>query len=162
MAKNDNKQKKHFFKDLKTELKKVVWPTPKQLFNSTVAVITIVLVCAVIVFLLDIIFEFGNKYGITNLQSIVNEKFNKDEQSNENTDNNSVEATEGEENSENGEGNAEPVEENIEVNNSSEIPESNDDAVITDETTENNEANESTETPTEDNSQTTEQNPESN
>ena len=29
-SKNDNKVKKHFFKDFKAELKKVIWPTPKQ------------------------------------------------------------------------------------------------------------------------------------
>ena len=36
--KNENKVKKHFFKDFKAELKKVIWPTPKQLVNNTVAV----------------------------------------------------------------------------------------------------------------------------
>ena len=50
-SKNENKVKKHFFKDFKAELKKVIWPTPKQLVNNTVAVITIVLITAVIVFL---------------------------------------------------------------------------------------------------------------
>ena len=51
-AKNnkDLKNKKHFFKDFKAELKKVIWPTPKQIVNNTVAVITIVLITAVIVF----------------------------------------------------------------------------------------------------------------
>ena len=32
MAK-ETKNKKHFFKDFKAELKKVIWPTPKQLIN---------------------------------------------------------------------------------------------------------------------------------
>ena len=68
-AKKDNKNKKHFFKDFKAELKKVVWPTPKQLLNSTVAVVTIVLVIGLIVFALDMGFELLNKYGINNLQS---------------------------------------------------------------------------------------------
>ena len=79
MAKKDNKNekkvKKHFFKDFKAELKKVIWPTPKQLVNNTVAVITIVLITAAIVFVLDVIFDMGNKYGISNLQNIVNEKY---------------------------------------------------------------------------------------
>ena len=83
--KNENKLKKHFFKDFKAELKKVIWPTPKQLVNNTIAVVTIVLITAAIVFMLDVIFDLGNKYGITQLQSIVDEKFNDDENT-ENTD----------------------------------------------------------------------------
>jgi preprotein translocase SecE subunit len=79
-SKNENKVKKHFFKDFKAELKKVIWPTPKQLINNTIAVVTIVLITAVIVFILDALFDLGNKYGITKLQSIVNEKFNSQEE----------------------------------------------------------------------------------
>ena len=82
-SKNENKVKKHFFKDFKAELKKVIWPTPKQLVNNTVAVVTIVLLTAVIVFALDAVFDLGNKYGITKLQSIVNEKFNSEEEKEE-------------------------------------------------------------------------------
>ena len=74
--KNESKAKKHFFKDFKAELKKVIWPTPKQLANNTTAVVAIVLITAIIVFALDVVFDLGNKYGITHLQSIVNEKFN--------------------------------------------------------------------------------------
>ena len=81
-SKNENKVKKHFFKDFKAELKKVIWPTPKQLVNNTVAVVTIVLLTAVIVFALDAVFDLGNKYGITKLQSIVDEKFNSEEDHN--------------------------------------------------------------------------------
>ena len=78
-SKNENKVKKHFFKDFKAELKKVIWPTPKQLINNTVAVVTIVLITAAIVFALDGVFRFGHQYGITKLQSIVDEKFNSEE-----------------------------------------------------------------------------------
>ena len=49
VSKNDKKEKKenkHFFKDFKAELKRVIWPTPKQLVNNTVAVIVIVLIPA--------------------------------------------------------------------------------------------------------------------
>ena len=88
--KNDNKVKKHFFKDFKAELKKVIWPTPKQLVNNTVAVVTIVIITAIIVFALDAVFDMGNKYGISKLQSIVNEKYNNTE-STKSTDNNSTE-----------------------------------------------------------------------
>ena len=85
MAKKENKTKKHFFKDFKAELKKVIWPTPKQLANNTSAVIAIVLVTAVIVFVLDVAFDLGNKYGITNLQNVVNEKYNTENDTTDNT-----------------------------------------------------------------------------
>ena len=55
-SKNENKVKKHFFKDFKAELKKVIWPTPKQLVNNTVAVVTIVLITAVMVVIVATIF----------------------------------------------------------------------------------------------------------
>lgn len=90
--KNDNKVKKNFFKDFKAELKKVIWPTPKQLLNNTSAVVAIVLISAVLVFVLDIAFEFGNKEIVYNLQSVVNDKYNGEENANtENTENNSTE-----------------------------------------------------------------------
>ena len=66
-----NKDKKHFMKDFKAELKKVIWPTPKQLLNNTVAVISVVLITAVIVFALDFVFESMNTYGIDKLKQIV-------------------------------------------------------------------------------------------
>ena len=90
--KNENKTKKHFFKDFKAELKKVIWPTPKQLVNNTVAVVTIVLTTAIIVFVLDVVFDMGNKYGISHLQSIVNDKYNNQEDT-ENTDSGDENAT---------------------------------------------------------------------
>lgn len=86
-SKNENKVKKHFFKDFKAELKKVIWPTPKQLVNNTVAVATIVLITAAIVFVLDTVFDLGNIYGITKLQSIVDEKFNSEEDHDHNHEN---------------------------------------------------------------------------
>ena len=70
-AKKDNKNKKHFFKDFKAELKKVIWPTPKQLVKSTMAVIFIVIVTAVLVFVLDVVFETLNTKGINTLKSSI-------------------------------------------------------------------------------------------
>ncbi|MBO5412789.1 MAG: preprotein translocase subunit SecE [Clostridia bacterium] len=67
----EKKEKKHFFKDFKAELKKVIWPSPKQLVNNTVAVITIVLITAVIVFALDFAFETINTYGVNKLKEMV-------------------------------------------------------------------------------------------
>ena len=70
-SKENNKNKKSFFKGFKAELKKVIWPTPKQLVNNTVAVIVIVLVTAAIVFVLDLAFEAMNKQGIDKIKSVI-------------------------------------------------------------------------------------------
>lgn len=67
--KKETKNKKSFFKDFKAELKKVIWPTPKQLVNSTIAVVVIVVITAAIVFVLDLAFDLLNKYGINNLKA---------------------------------------------------------------------------------------------
>ena len=64
----EGKNKKHFFKEVRAELKKVIWPTPKQLVNGTIAVIVIVLITAAIVFVLDLCFDMINNYGINNLK----------------------------------------------------------------------------------------------
>ena len=66
--KNDNKK---FFKEFKEELKRVSWPTRKQLVNNTIAVVSIVVIVAVIVFVLDVIFENMNKFGVEKLKAIV-------------------------------------------------------------------------------------------
>ncbi len=47
-----------FIKGVKSELKKVVWPTKKQLINNTVLVLVLVLAFAVIVLGADVILEF--------------------------------------------------------------------------------------------------------
>ena len=75
-AKNnkDVKNKKHFFKDFKAELKKVIWPTPKQIVNNTIAVVTIVLITAVIVFVLDLVFDIFNEQGINRLKTNIRNK----------------------------------------------------------------------------------------
>lgn len=74
MAKKEEKNikdKTSFIKGFKAELKKVVWPTPKQLLNSTIAVLTIVIITALIVFVLDFAFESFNKYGIDKIKEVV-------------------------------------------------------------------------------------------
>lgn len=80
MAKKNEKNikdKTSFSKKFKAELKKVIWPTPKQLFNNTVAVLLIVIITAVIVFVLDIAFESMNKYGVNKIkESISNSTLN--------------------------------------------------------------------------------------
>ena len=80
--KENSKNKKSFFKDFKAELKRVTWLTPKQLVNNTVAVITIVLITAAIVFVLDLTFESLNKYGVDKVKESITQI---DEQSSNNT-----------------------------------------------------------------------------
>ena len=71
MADDSNKTKKHFFKDMRTELKKVNWLTPKQLLNNTTAVIVMVVIVAAIVFVLDLAFDKVNEYGVEGLKAVV-------------------------------------------------------------------------------------------
>lgn len=73
MAKTEkeNKEKKRFWKDFKAELKRVIWPTKKQIINNTAIVITIVLIVAAITFILDFTFEALNTYGINKLKTVV-------------------------------------------------------------------------------------------
>ncbi len=86
-----NKNKKSFSKDFKAELKKVIWPTPKQLVNNTVAVVTIVLITAAIVFVLDLAFESVNKYGVNKIKEAVTtmQESSNEENNAENTEGNS-------------------------------------------------------------------------
>lgn len=48
-----------YCKETKSELKKVVWPSPKQVLNNTLVVIVVMLVFAVFVGLVDAIFKFA-------------------------------------------------------------------------------------------------------
>lgn len=68
---DDSNKKKHFFKDMRTELKKVNWLTPKQLLNNTTAVVVMVVIVTAIVFVLDLTFDKVNEYGVEGLKSIV-------------------------------------------------------------------------------------------
>ena len=74
-AKINNKQKRHYFKDMKAELKKVIWPTAKQTANNTVAVIVFTLAIAIIVFVLDVVFDFANKKGVVALQEKIKSSY---------------------------------------------------------------------------------------
>ena len=51
---------KGFFKGVKSELKKVVWPTRKQLIHNTVMVVALVVALSVIVLGFDMILEFAD------------------------------------------------------------------------------------------------------
>lgn len=43
-----------WFREMKSELKKVVWPSGKQLFNNTLVVLVAILIVGVIVCLFDL------------------------------------------------------------------------------------------------------------
>ncbi len=45
-----------WFREMRSELKKVVWPTPKQLINNTIIVIVAVVLVSVVIGVMDGIF----------------------------------------------------------------------------------------------------------
>lgn len=57
MPEIENKPKKSFIKNMKAELKKVVWPSAKQTAKSTVVTIAFVLLIAVILVVLNLGFD---------------------------------------------------------------------------------------------------------
>lgn len=50
---------KNWFKGLKAEFKKIIWPDKKSLGKQTVAVILITIVLGVIIALLDLVIKYG-------------------------------------------------------------------------------------------------------
>ena len=48
-----------YFRELKSELKKVVWPTPKQVVKNTLIVGACVLFIGVFIWLFDFVARFG-------------------------------------------------------------------------------------------------------
>ena len=79
MAKKEvknSKDKTSFMKSFKAEVKKVNWPTPKQLFNNTVAVLAIVIITAIIVFALDFTCNAMNEHGINKIKQVVSNTTN--------------------------------------------------------------------------------------
>ena len=56
-----------YFRELRSELKKVVWPTPKQVLKNTVIVVTCILIVGVFVWM----FDLAATEGIQALLSLV-------------------------------------------------------------------------------------------
>ena len=48
-----------FFKELKSEISKVVWPSAGQVVNNTVTVLVIALICSVFIGIIDWLFKTG-------------------------------------------------------------------------------------------------------
>ena len=74
---------KGFFKDMRSELKKVVWPTKKQIVNNTLWVMILVIVVAVVVLGRDLVLEkidatLWNKLDSSNDVGIYSEDNNVD------------------------------------------------------------------------------------
>lgn len=61
MPETENKtKKKGYFANMMTELKKVIWPTPKQTAKSTASTIAFVLLIAATLIVLNLAFESLN------------------------------------------------------------------------------------------------------
>ena len=48
-----------YFRELRSELKKVVWPTPKQVAKNALVVVACVVVFGVFIWLFDFVARFG-------------------------------------------------------------------------------------------------------
>ena len=48
-----------YFRELRSELKKVVWPTPKQVLKNALIVLACVIVVGVFIWLFDFVAQFG-------------------------------------------------------------------------------------------------------
>ena len=55
-------QKKSWFKGLKAEFKKIVWPDQKSLTKETAAVVIVSVVVGVIISVVDLIARFGIEF----------------------------------------------------------------------------------------------------
>lgn len=74
---------KGFLKDMRSELKKVVWPTKKQIVNNTLWVVILVIVVAAVVLCVDLVLEkidsaLWNKLDSSNDVNIYSEEGNSD------------------------------------------------------------------------------------
>lgn len=82
---------KGFFKDMRSELKKVVWPTKKQIVNNTLWVMILVIIVAVVVLGVDLVLEkidatLWNKLDSSNDVGIYSEDGNVDIDNEDTTD----------------------------------------------------------------------------
>ena len=59
---------RRYFRELRSELKKVVWPTPKQVLKNTLIVGACVLVVGIFIWL----FDFVSGVGIDALRNVFN------------------------------------------------------------------------------------------
>ena len=99
VVKTDSNQKK-WFKDFKSELKKIIWPSQKQLWENTAVVISMVVIVSVIIFLLDLGFKALNELEVKGAEDLKNKISTSQNTTNElSNDVNSVETNESSEDS---------------------------------------------------------------
>ena len=55
----ENPQKKSFFKGLKSEFKKIIWPDKKTLTKETTAVVVISVILGIMISIIDLVIKFG-------------------------------------------------------------------------------------------------------
>jgi len=55
----DKATKRSWFKGLKSEFKKIVWPDKETLAKQSVAVVTVTVILGVIIYILDFVIEVG-------------------------------------------------------------------------------------------------------
>ena len=73
--KKANKQEsnsKKWFKDFRAELKKIIWPTKKQLWENVAVVVSMVVIVSLIIFLLDLGFKALNQLEVKGAESLKN------------------------------------------------------------------------------------------
>ena len=57
MAENKNVKDMKFFRETKSELKKVSWPSKSQLVNNTVVILSFIVIATLVLSLLDVGFQ---------------------------------------------------------------------------------------------------------
>ena len=57
MAENKTNKAMKFFRETKSELKKVSWPSKSQLINNTVVILAFIVVATLVLSLLDVAFQ---------------------------------------------------------------------------------------------------------
>jgi len=51
-----------FFREIRSELKKVIWPTKNQLINNTITVLACCLAIGAIIWIADVLFGYAFKF----------------------------------------------------------------------------------------------------
>lgn len=64
---NDEAQKKSFFKGLKAEYNKIIWPDSTTVCKQTIAVVSAAVALGAIIGVLDLILKFGIELLLTRL-----------------------------------------------------------------------------------------------
>ena len=67
MGENSNEKvlKRSFFKGLKSEFKKVIWPDKTTLAKQSVAVVIAMLILGIIIAVLDVLIQYGVNFLIS-------------------------------------------------------------------------------------------------